>query len=158
MSRHVVSRRDLKDIQGRVDALGIGSIPLDGMEVEENRDEKIYYANGKPIIYFKDFMVPTLFFINGTKPATKWVTVDNGAVPHITNGANVFAQGISDMDRNVQKGDMVFIKNPEGIFIAVGISEMSGEEIMKNRKGEAIKTIHYPGDKIFRAYQEKSVK
>ncbi|OWP57220.1 MAG: hypothetical protein B2I17_00780 [Thermoplasmatales archaeon B_DKE] len=155
MSRHIVSKRELKDIQRQVDALGIGTISLEGMEVEENRDEKIYYVSGKPVIYYKNFLVPTLFFINSTKPGMKWVTVDNGAVPHITNGANVFAQGISDMDRNVQKDDMVFIKNLDGIFIAVGISQLSGEEIMKNRKGEAIKTIHYPGDKIFQAYHEK---
>lgn len=155
MSRHVVAKRELKDIQSKVDALGIGLISLEGMEVEENRDEKIYFVHGKPVIYLKDSMVPTLFFINGTKPTTKWVTVDNGAVPHITNGANVFAQGIKDMDRSIAKGDMVFVRNLEGVYIAVGISDFSGEEIMANKKGEAIRTIHYPGDRIFRAYQEK---
>jgi PUA domain protein len=155
MSRHVVSKRDLKDIQARVDAMGIGAISLESLEVEENRDEKVYFVRGKPVLYVKDSLIPTLFFINSTKPAGRWITVDNGAVPHIMNGANVFAQGIRDMDRTVVKGDMVFVKNLDGVYIAVGIAELSGEEIMADRKGEAVRTIHYPGDRIFKAYQEK---
>ncbi|MEM0155318.1 MAG: DUF1947 domain-containing protein [Thermoplasmataceae archaeon] len=155
MSRHVVSKREMKDVRAAVDGMGIGAISLEGLEVEENRDEKVYFVHGKPVLYVKDSLIPTLFFINSTKPSMRWITVDNGAVPHIMNGANVFAQGIRDMDRTVSKGDMVFVKNLEDVYIAVGIAELSGEEIMANRKGEAIRTIHYPGDRIFKAYQEK---
>lgn len=80
----------------------------------------------------------------------KYVVVDMGAVKFMTNGADVMIPGIVDADKSIEEGDVVFIieethKKP----LAVGISLISGEEMLEKDKGKAVKTIHYVGDEIW---------
>lgn len=154
MPRHFISRKDLRKLKERVSYLGIDPGILESVEVEELKDERCYFVDRKPFVYEKgnDVTIPTLFFLNEAKPSAKFVTVDAGAVPHVMNGANVFAQGITDMDMGITGGDMVFVRNGEGIFLAVGISERDATEVMADRKGETVKLIHYPDDRIFKTF------
>jgi PUA domain protein len=117
------------------------------IEVESNKKNEVYYFSGKPIFYNG---IPTLYLINYLKIKTHTVTVDNGAVPHITNGSNLFAPGIIDMDMEIKNGDMVFIKNIEGLYIAIGTANEDASAIMSTKKGDAVKILHYLNDKIMK--------
>lgn len=151
MARHFVSKKDLKGLKESLKALGI-ALPDVPVEVDERKGEKCYFVGGKPYVYVSDRLIPTLFLLNEIQPDPMSVTVDDGAVPHIINGANVFAQGIIKMDPEIGKDSMVFIRNNRNQYIGVGISSKSSADIMGDKKGEAIILIHFPGDKIMKTF------
>lgn len=154
MPKHFISKKDLKVLKEKVSLIGLSTSILNGVEVEEIKDEKCFFVNRKPFVYEKpgEIIIPTLFMLNDLKPESKYVGVDDGAVPHIMNGANVFAQGITDMDMSIKAGDVVFVRNKDRVFIAVGIAERDAVDIIDNKKGEAVKLVHYPDDRIFKAF------
>lgn len=151
MARHFVSKKDVKALRESLSILGI-TLPDVPVEIDERKGEKCYFVNGKPYVYVSDRVIPTLFLLNEIQPEPMFVTVDDGAVPHIINGANVFAQGIIQMDPEIKESSMVFIRNSRKQYVGVGLSRKSASEIMENKKGEAIVLIHYPGDKIMKTF------
>jgi PUA-domain protein len=147
MSRHILSRKDYKNFIQKLQGLNIDGTSMADIEIEANKKSEIYYFSGKPIFYNG---IPTLYLINYLKVKTHTVTVDDGAVPHIINGSNLFAPGILEMDPEIRKGDMVFIKNKDGLYIAIGEANDDAGNIMLSRKGEAVKILHYLNDKIMK--------
>ncbi len=149
--RHFVSKKEGKLVREMVSKYGI-AIPADGIEVDERRDEKCYFINGKPAVYVGETVIPTLFLINEAHPSRNNVTVDDGAVPHIVNGSDVFAQGITSIDPGIGQGDLVFVRNLKGQYIAVGTAKRSSSDIAADKKGQAITLLHYPGDSIMKKF------
>ncbi len=88
------------------------------------------------------------------KPEKKYVTVDKGAVKFVCNGADIMAPGVVDADSSVKKNDLVWIRD-ESHFkpLAVGVALMDAEEMIKEKNGKAVLSIHHVGDKIWRAEQ-----
>jgi len=85
------------------------------------------------------------------KPVKKYVTVDMGAVPFITNGADCMGPGIVEAEPSIAAGDTVWIRDMKnGVPLAIGISERSGEELVQKSPGKAIKNIHNVGDKLWK--------
>lgn len=151
MARHFVSKKDVKNLKVSLEKIGI-VLENSSVEVDERKGEKCYFVNGKPYVYVSGNTIPTLFLLNDIRPEKMYVTVDDGAVPHIINGANVFAQGIAEIDPDIGENQMVFIRNTKMQYIAVGISKKSASDIMGNKKGEAITLVHFPGDKILKTF------
>jgi len=86
------------------------------------------------------------------RPSKRFVTVDMGAVPFITNGADCMGPGIVDADMDIAAGEMVWIRDVKNNMpLAIGISERSGSELMEKKGGKAIKTIHFVGDKLWKS-------
>ncbi|KQB33691.1 MULTISPECIES: DUF1947 domain-containing protein [Acidiplasma] len=149
MSKHVISKKDYKELRDKMAAKGMDISGLENIEVEEKKKDKIYYYMGRPVIVND---MPTIYLINYIKPKDRVVVIDSGAEPHINNGSNLFAPGIIDMDINIKKGDTVYIKSSKGYYIALGIAMDDGENIMRNKKGEAVKIIHYMNDQIMKLF------
>jgi PUA domain protein len=85
------------------------------------------------------------------KPSKRYVTVDMGAVPFITNGADCMGPGIVEADSTISAGDFVWIRDEKNkVPLAVGISERSGEELAQKKAGKAIRTINNVGDKLWK--------
>ncbi len=85
------------------------------------------------------------------KPEKKYVTVDKGAVKFVCNGADIMAPGVVDADSSVKKNDLVWIRDEKyKKALAVGIALMDAEEMVKGKKGKAVLSIHYIGDKIWK--------
>ncbi len=154
MARHFVSKKDVKTIKESLSKLGI-QLEAKSVEVDERKGEKCYFVNGKPYVYVGDRIIPTLFLLNDAKPESMYVTVDDGAVPHIINGANVFAQGITEMDPAIGENSVVFVRNTKMQYIAVGIATRPASEIMQDKKGEAMVLLHFPGDRIMKTFYEQ---
>ena len=74
-----------------------------------------------------------------------------GAVPYVTNGADVMGPGITAADPDIAEGDMVWIRDARnGAPLAVGVALRSGEALASKEPGKAIKTIHFVGDKLWK--------
>ncbi len=85
-------------------------------------------------------------------PDRRAVTVDMGAVPYITNGADVMGPGITEADPAIAEGELVWIRDSRnGAPLAVGVALRPGDALASMEPGKAIKTIHYVGDKLWKA-------
>ncbi|MCL4333025.1 MAG: DUF1947 domain-containing protein [Candidatus Thermoplasmatota archaeon] len=152
MSRHFLSRRDLSELVLKLQdfkiAIGDGKV-----EVDEKKSATHYYIDGRPLAFEQDnYLFPTLKVINQFRPGGNEITVDDGAVPRLMNGANLFAQGIVTMDMEIIKGSMVFIQNLKGVFFAIGIATRDAKDIMANKQGESARIVHHAGDRIYHEF------
>lgn len=78
------------------------------------------------------------------------VVVDMGAVKFMASGADVMSPGVVEADIQISEGDTVIVVDENHQKpLAMGQALISGEEMVKNDKGKAVKTLHYIGDKIW---------
>lgn len=89
-------------------------------------------------------------------PATKgYVTVDMGAVPFVTKGADIMGPGIVEADRDIQVGDLVWVRDMKFKKpLAIGEALITGPEMEAKRPGKAIRSIHFVGDRLWK-YDER---
>ncbi len=82
------------------------------------------------------------------------VTIDQGAVKFVCNGAKVMRPGIINFD-SFKKGEIVVVKDQtHGRVLAVGLALEDSEVAKAMTKGYVIDTIHYISDKIWEAYKK----
>jgi len=162
MSRYPLKKKELKELEeyltaqfpklasvlGRLEA---GYI----IELEDvgRQDISLVILNELPafIQVGRDLRIPTLVLVKMSGiESTQYAVVDEGAVKHLLNGADVMSPGIRECS-NFQGGALVAVWNPtKETPLCIGRALMSCEEIMRVRKGKAIKNEHYAGDKIWR--------
>lgn len=89
-------------------------------------------------------------------PASKaYVTVDMGAVPFVTKGADVMGPGIVDADPSIAPGDLVWVKDiKNGRPLMIGEALVSGEQMRTKSPGKAIKSIHFVADKLWKVDED----
>jgi len=134
--------------------LGIATFTQDdAVDLAESSEFNVIYVNGEILAMI--YQGRTFLTVRGLlkyKPQTKFVTVDMGAVPYVTNGADIMAPGVVDADPTIKEGDMVWIRDIKNLVpLAIGISSVSGAELKKGGKGKVIKTLHNVGDKLWRS-------
>ena len=123
----------------------------EGIIVEDER-VKLLLLDGEPIAFFKnDELYPTLYVVKKVgKNALPRVVVDEGAVKHLLNGADVMVPGITYVD-NFSEGEVVSVWEPKEVTpIVIGKALMNSNTIKSSSKGKAVKNLHYAGDRIWR--------
>ncbi len=70
----------------------------------------------------------------------KWLQIDDGAIEHISQGANVLAPGVVDYDPEFQVGDYLIILTSKNQAIATGPTKYSAGELGSIKKGMIVKT------------------
>jgi len=115
-------------------------------------DFEVIVLNNIPALftYGRDLTYPTLVIIKiAGINSIPYAVVDEGAVKHLLNGANVMAPGIIEVS-DFSKGEVVAVWNPNrNTPLVVGEALMNSKEIMEVRRGKAIKNLHYAGDDIW---------
>ena len=111
----------------------------------------ILISKGNIIALIKDTFVHfTVRGLLANSVETGWVQVDMGAVPFVCNGANTMSAGINGVSPEIVKNQYVWIREENHHKpLAIGLSLMDAEEMLKSEKGKAIKSLHYIGDKIW---------
>ena len=86
-----------------------------------------------------------------SKPAMrlKRIEVDEGAIKHILNGADVMAPGVTKAPEEAVEGEIVLIMGA-GKPLAIGRLLSDWKEKLKERRGKMVKNLHYIGDKIWK--------
>ncbi|MGP6220390.1 DUF1947 domain-containing protein [Caldiplasma sukawensis] len=143
MARHVLSNKDKKRLKTMLQSIGLWRDTMENwkIEVEEVKKTNYFSVSGVLIGMEKDGFIPSVSLVNAAKPENHMISVDDGAVPHIENGSNVFSKGVVWVSGDFKKGDMVFIKDQNNRFIGTGIAEMDPEEMMKRGGGTAVRTL-----------------
>ncbi len=141
MSRHLLSKKEIRKMSEVLTSMNLLCEQTAEIQVEESKSGSQYYLGRTLIGYGDNGFIPTPDFLNLIKPQNKKIVVDAGAVPHLLNGANLFSKGILSMTADIRKGDYVFIADEKGRFLAVGISQVDYMPDIRNRGGEAAKTL-----------------
>ena len=124
----------------------------DAVDMAESSEYNLIFVNndilglvyeGKPFLTVRGLLK--------YKPEARAVTVDMGAVPYVTNGADIMGPGIVDADPSIQEGDLVWIRDIKNrVPLAVGMALRNGNSLKSKEKGKAIKAIHNVGDKLWK--------
>ena len=149
--RNFLKKKRVKEI--KKDLGEYSSIIQDGDKIEylEADPNSFILINGEPyIILIDDKPFPTLKALLNNNIDCKTVTVDMGAIKFVSNGADIMSPGIVDASDNIIENDIVLIvdethKKP----LAIGMSLITGPEMVDDSSGKAIKTIHFVGDTIW---------
>lgn len=119
-------------------------------------DMKVYVATGEIVGLIKEGK--TFLTVKGllrSHPEKKFVTVDMGAVQFVANGADVMSPGIVEVDKDIKKGDMVWIRDEKNKQpLAIGVALLSSTGMLASEKGKAVMTLHHVGDRIWN-YDER---
>lgn len=152
-NRHRLKLKEIKAIQNELQNTFNKVFFNEKSSVETGDFEgiSIIFIDSEPSFIFHDNkIVLTLYGINKYKPKQKFVIVDMGAVKYVTSGADVMAPGIVDADENISEDDQVWISDEKHRKpLAIGIAIMSGKQMINEKKGKAIQTIHYVGDMLW---------
>ena len=135
--RYFLKKKKVKEIKQELGDYGSFINNKDTLEMLEAEDYDL-----KPY--------PTLKAALNLELDSKVVVVDMGAVRFVTKGADVMSPGIVDADDSIVEGDIVIIvEETHNKPLAMGISLISGLEMVENSEGKAIKSLHYVGDAIW---------
>jgi len=149
--RKFLSKTEAKELFKKINMLGVSfqfTINDKIEELELENGDNIFLINSSPLFCMvKNVLIPTLF--NKSKSQLPFVVVDEGAVPHILNGADVMAPGIISFPSNINEKSIILIKSPKGESIAIGEVLEEPYKKLANRKGKVIKNLHYKNDKIY---------
>ncbi len=147
--RHFLKRSEVKKLSEEAHQfLGV-VIPSEDIEVAFTQDDdEVYFHHGQPLLIRRGGkLFPSLKSLLAGSLTLPKVVVDMGAVPHVTNGADVMLPGIRAVDGAVKAGSLVVVVDEKhGKPLAVGESLLDTEAIKSGGKGKAIKNLHWIGD------------
>jgi len=156
--RKRLREKELKALsEGLSSATGVEVLALkDTVDTAVGPDYELVFVNnviegiiveGKPFLTVRGLLKHNVL--------QRYVTVDMGAVPFVTNGADVMTPGIVEVDPQVREGDMVWIRDvTHKRPLAVGRALVSAEIMAAKSPGKAIKNLHFVGDKVWK-YDER---
>lgn len=149
--RYFLKKKKVKEIKSELGNYGSFISNKDKLEMLESEKYDFILVNGEPyIIIINDKPYPTLKAALNLELDGKVVVVDMDAVRFMSKGADVMSPGIVDADEEIVPEDIVLIVDEtHNKPLAIGISQITGPEMVENDEGKAIKTIHYVGDEIW---------
>ncbi len=124
----------------------------DTIDMAESSDYDVIFVNGEILaLVYEGKPFVTVRGLLKYKPSKSFVTVDMGAVPYVSKGADVMTPGIVEADQGIKEGDFVWVRDVKNrVPLAIGLALISGEEMAKKKPGKAVKTIHFVGDKLWK--------
>ncbi len=155
--RHDMKSQQIKALKKKVEEeLGKEfSSLLEGTRYEictTDTGTNLILVDGAPVFLEKKTLFPTLkAFLNiDCRTLERHATVDMGAVPYVTNGADIMRPGVTDINESVEPGDfLVVTEERHGRPLAIGEALYSGRNIKKMEQGKVIVNVHYVGDKMW---------
>ena len=132
MRRKRLRKKEAKKISAELEE--VAGINVDGdMDVVDFGNLRIILVDNEPLLieYDGKYYVSVYGAIK-LKPEKYRVTVDEGALKFIMNGADVMKPGIVYADERIREGDFVYV-TVEG-------------------KGKAVKNLHHLKDKIWKHF------
>ena len=149
MKAHTLSKREIRDIAGRISKNWPKSIicnikSLNAIETEKNG--RLLVGEGITIVQTKDNLIVPHLVEKDLLSYFPCVIVDMGAVGFICNGANVMRPGITHID-SFGVSEIVVVKDQvHNKSLAVGHSRVDAATMMNLEKGPVIDNLHYVGD------------
>ena len=97
-----------------------------------------------------DGFLPVLTLLLNKQVTLKTIIVDMGAIRFVTNGADVMRPGITKIDSNIKKGEIVRIADEShDKTLAVGKAMFDAQEMESIKKGKVVKNLHTIKDSVW---------
>ena len=154
--RHTIRKDEAHSVMAALEHQIRSSVVLFRAErverVETDSPFTLYLINRQPVIMkYEDWVFPTLKGALLHPFPERRITVDQGAIPFVINGADVMRPGITGVTQDVTAQEPVLVVDEiHNKPIAVGVALLGGSEILQATKGKMVKTIHYVGDQLWR--------
>lgn len=150
--RNFLKNKKIKEIKSQLgvyDYIIPKKSQVEYIKVEDMPD--IYLIDGKPLLMEAEgHIIPTLKAMNEIDTIEKKVVVDMGAINFVIKGADIMSPGIVDADSDITEDEIVVIVDEtHNKPLAIGMSLITGPEMVENSKGKAIKNLHFVGDAIW---------
>lgn len=119
-------------------------------EIMQVGEDRLLLLDRNPVLLMlrSGEMVPHARAV-GTHAGCPTVRVDERAVPHILDGADVMVPGIVAHDE-FKAGEAVAVLTQSGRTIGTGVALMGSEELASSGKGRAVHVVHTVGDEIWK--------
>ncbi len=130
----------------------------DKVEIVETDEVCVLLKNDSSLLFkhkiidgeTKEEWFPTLKSVFSTEIKLKRITVDKGAIKFVLNGADIMRPGITNIESNIEKGELILIiEEAQEKPLALGIALYNSEEMKNQTQGKVIQNIHYLNDKIW---------
>jgi len=158
--RHMLKSKDIKILKQSL-LEQINEENIDSLFGKNKRVEWIKLSNREELIaindilcfwFRKDEYIPLMSMLLNPEInyTVKAISVDKGAIPYVTNGANLMRPGIVNIDNSINKGDIVKIQ--DSVYnraLAVGKALYNAEEMESMESGKVVENIHTIKDKIW---------
>ena len=155
--RHFLSKKEVKALLRKIEWLNSSLRDLLRQGIEEaiiNDRRTIVHKGSIILIELEDgTIIPSLKLLYKQRDLVgvfPRVFVDKGAVPHIINGANIMAPGVTKVEGEFREGDIVVVVAEDyNAPICVGRAVHSSDEVRSLRKGKVVVNLHHLKDKYW---------
>lgn len=153
MRRRRLRKKEVKKIVSEVKETAGVEVPAGDMDVIDFDKIGVILVNNEPLLIEYDGKhYVSVYGAIKLKPEKYKVTVDEGALKFIMNGADVMKPGIVYADERIKEGDFVYVTVEEKESpIAVGVALCDGNSMMGG-KGKAVKNLHHLKDRIWKYF------
>ena len=151
--RHRLRRKEVAQLSDEIEkSLGISPFledqPLDRAHLPDF--DVLIFKNTVVGMVFGDVPFLSIRGILQFNPAKSFVEVDMGAVPYVTNGADVMAPGVTTADLALKKDGYAWVRDQNNKKpLAIVQMLRPAEDIMVNPAGKAARNLHFVGDKLW---------
>ena len=148
--RHFIQKSQIKELQEdilkRYDEKFLNQIFPKKARVEVIQTEAgdtLYAINSVLKLWkSKDGYIPVLTLLFNKQVDLKEIAVDKGAIRFVSNNADVFRAGITEIDKSIKKGDILQIVDENNHrAIAVGKAMYNAKEMEDMSEGKVIKNL-----------------
>ena len=148
--RHFIQKSQIKELQEdilkRYDEKFLNQIFPKKARVEVIQTEAgdtLYAINNVLKLWkSKDGFIPVLTLLFNKQVDLKEIAVDKGAIRFVSNNADVFRAGITEIDKSIKKGDILQIVDENNHrAIAVGKAMYNAKEMEDMKDGKVIKNL-----------------
>jgi PUA domain protein len=150
--RTPIKRKEAKRMTEAAGAFGVQVImgEFELAEIMQMGEERLLVLDGEPVmLMLRSGEIAPHARAVGTLVRCPTVRVDERAVPHILNGADVMVPGIVAHDE-FRKGEAVAVLTEGGRTVGTGVALMSSGEIGGAKRGKAIRVVHTVGDELWK--------
>jgi PUA domain protein len=148
--RHFIQKSQIKELQDdvlkRYDEKFLNQIFPKKARVEVIQTEAgdtLYAINNVLKLWkSKDGYIPVLTLLFNKQVDLKEIAVDKGAIRFVSNNADIFRAGITEIDKSIKKGDILQIVDEKNHrAIAVGKAMYDAKEMEGMKEGKVIKNL-----------------
>jgi|Deesub1362B_J571_1020462.scaffolds.fasta_scaffold00004_227 PUA domain protein len=152
MSIRQVSKREFRELMSRLSRYVLPENFIKSKDIKSVsfRDKELFIVNQKPLFVKIGRIVIPYIENSWLLEQLPKIIVDTGAVPHLSNGADVMIPGIVSY-QHFEKDDIVCVYVEKyDIPLAIGVALLSSEDLSGAKRGKAVRNLHYRGDEVWR--------
>ena len=151
--RQLTKRETRKALERFADVFktGIPDINHGVLEVVNLNNITLYMAGKKPVAASNNDALFPILTVEELLKRLPSLTVDMGAVPHICDGSDVMAPGVTAIEGEFDRGSIAVVRDKNnGKAIAIARTLMKSTDMKQVKRGKVAENLHYIGDRIWK--------